>query len=97
VVEAAILEGILDHAAEEGNVGPSTNLQELVGLRCGAGEARIDDDNFGVTIALGFHHPFETARMVFGWISAHDQHHVGVLDVDPAVGHGPASECWSQT
>jgi len=37
------------------------------------------------------------ARVVFGWISALDQHHVGVADVDPAVRHCPASEGRSQT
>ena len=41
--------------------------------------------------------PLESARMVLGRIAAHDQHHVGVLDVDPAVGHRPASERWPQT
>jgi hypothetical protein len=30
--------------------------------------------------------------MVFRWIATHDQHHVCVLDVDPAVRHCPASE-----
>jgi hypothetical protein len=35
--------------------------------------------------------------MVLGRITAHDEHHVGILHVDPAVGHGPASERWSQT
>ena len=32
-----------------------------------------------------------------GGIPADHHHHVGVLDVDPAIGHRPASECWSQT
>jgi hypothetical protein len=35
--------------------------------------------------------------MVFRRIAAHDQQHVGILHVDPAVGHRPASESWSQT
>jgi hypothetical protein len=35
--------------------------------------------------------------MVLRWIATHDQHHVGVLDVDPAISHGPAPESWSQT
>jgi hypothetical protein len=35
--------------------------------------------------------------MILGGIAAHDQHHVGVLDVDPAIGHRPASKRWSQT
>ena len=47
--------------------------------------------------SLGLDRPLEAAGMVLGRIAAHDQHHVGVLDVDPAIGHRPASECWSQT
>jgi hypothetical protein len=35
--------------------------------------------------------------VVLGWIAAHNQHHVGVLDVDPAVGHRAASEGGPQT
>src|SRR5262249_50204160 len=35
--------------------------------------------------------------MVLGRVPAHDQHHVGVLDVDPTVGHCAASECGPQT
>src|SRR2546425_10698604 len=35
--------------------------------------------------------------MVLGWVATHDQHHVGVLDVDPAIGHCAASEGGPQT
>src|SRR6185503_5305650 len=35
--------------------------------------------------------------MVLGRIATHDQHHVGVLDVDPAVRHCAASEGGPQT
>src|SRR5215217_6708517 len=35
--------------------------------------------------------------MVLSWVTTHDQHHVGVLDVDPAVGHCTASEGGPQT
>ena len=35
--------------------------------------------------------------MVLSRVAAHDQHHVGVLDVDPAVGHCAASEGGPQT
>ena len=76
---------------------PARIWQKEVGLRSRAREARIDDDDLGVAIALGLDRPLESARMVLGRIAAHDQHHVGVLDVDPAVGHGAASESWSQT
>src|SRR6185503_11092055 len=46
---------------------------------------------------LRFNWPLETTRMVLGRIATHDQHHVCVLDVDPAVGHCAASECGPQT
>jgi len=51
----------------------------------------------GIAVAFRFDHPLKSAGMVLGRIAAHDQHHVGVLDIDPAVGHRPASESWSQT
>src|SRR5688572_5558378 len=35
--------------------------------------------------------------MVLSRITTHDQHHIGVLDVDPSVGHCAASECGPQT
>src|SRR5215472_11423583 len=35
--------------------------------------------------------------MILRRVPAYDQHHVGVLDVDPAIRHGPASKCWPQT
>ncbi len=59
--------------------------------------ARIHHDHLRVALALGFHRPLKTAGMIFGRIATHDQHHVGVLDVDPAIGHGPSSERWPQT
>ena len=47
--------------------------------------------------ALGFHNPLEPTRMVFRRVPAHNQHHVGVFDIYPAIGHCTASERWSQT
>src|SRR5688500_2460350 len=35
--------------------------------------------------------------MVLSRITTHDQHHVGVLDVDPSISHCAASECGPQT
>src|SRR5215213_3811384 len=46
---------------------------------------------------LRFDRPFEATRVVLRRITAHDQHHVGILHVDPAVGHCTASECGPQT
>ena len=95
--DPVVLQRVADDTAQEGNVGARTNLQKEVGLRCRAREARIDDDHFGVAVPLRLDRPLETARVILSRISTHDQHHVGVLDVDPAVGHRPAPESWSQT
>src|SRR5208282_5706765 len=50
-----------------------------------------------VAVNFGFNRPFEAAGVVFGGIATHDQHHVGVLDVDPTIGHCAASEGGPQT
>src|SRR4029078_11075560 len=65
---------------------------------CGcASKTRIDDDHFRVTMQLRFNRPLEATRVVLSRIATHDQHHVRILDVDPAVGHRAASECGPQT
>ena len=50
-----------------------------------------------VALALGLHRPFETAGMILRRIAAHDEHHVGILNVDPAIGHCAPPKRWSQT
>ena len=95
--DAIVLDGIVDDSAEESDIAARAKLAEQIRDRCGAGKARVDHDHFRVASALGFDGPLETAGVVFGRIPAHDQHHVGVFDVHPPIGHGPASEGWSQT
>src|SRR6202021_3120822 len=95
--DAAVGYGVVDDAAEEGDVGTGTNLYIQIGVRRGAGEARIYDDGLGVAMNFGFYRPFEDAGVILGGIAAHDQHHLSILDVDPAVGHRAASECGPQT
>src|SRR5436190_6395887 len=46
---------------------------------------------------LCFDRPLEATWVVLSRIATHNQHHVGVLDVDPAVGHRAASEGGPQT
>ena len=95
--DAVVLEGVVDQPAQERNIRAGANLEKKIRDGSGAGKARIDHDQLGVAGLLGFNDPFETAGMILGGVSAHDQHHVGILDVDPAIRHGPAPECWSQT
>src|SRR5258708_5843494 len=95
--DAVVFDGKANDATEEGNVGAGTDLHIHVRICGGAGQARVDDDGFRVAVNFGFNRPFESAGMVLGGIAAHDQHHVGVFDVDPTIGHRAASEGGPQT
>src|SRR6202140_1277171 len=95
--DAVVFDGVANYAAQEGDVGTGADLHIHVRVCGGAGQARIDNDGFRVAVNFGFNCPFEAAGMVLGGIAAHDQHHVGVLDVDPAIGHCAASEGGPQT
>ena len=95
--DAIILDSVANESAQERDIRSGPNLAEEVSGGRGASEARVDRNQLGVAVALGLHRPLKSAGMALGGIPAHDQHHVGVLDVDPAIGHGPASKSWSQT
>ena len=97
VRDAIVLDRVIDQPAKKSNVRSGANLHINIRSRCGPREARIYDNGFRVAMNLGFHRPLKAARMVLRGVPTHDQHHVGVLDVDPAIGHRPASECWPQT
>ena len=95
--DAIIFDGVPDHPAQERDISSRANLQKQVGGGGGAREARIHHDHLGVTGALGLDGPLESAGMVLCRVPAHDQHHVGVLDIGVAIGHGSAPKSWSQT
>jgi len=63
---------IVDHAEQEGRVRTSANRRVDIGHRSTAVKARIDDDDFGVIFGFGLNHPFESDRMRFCRISAHN-------------------------
>src|SRR5207245_2215969 len=97
LVDPLVFERVVDQAAQERDVGAGADLHEHVRHRRGPRESRIDHNHLGVATPFGFDSPFEATGVVFGRIAAHDQHHVGVLDVDPAIGHRAASKCGPQT
>ena len=78
---------VVDDAAEEGDVGAGADRRIDIGHRRRAREARIDDDQPRLVVRLRFSDPLEAARMRFGGIAAHDEHQVGILDVDPVIRH----------
>ncbi|MNM40130.1 hypothetical protein D3C81_509300 [compost metagenome] len=87
VLDAVMADQVIDHAHEEGDVGASADRRVQIGDRSAAVEARVDDDDLGSVADLRLDHPLEAHRVGLGRVAAHDQHNVGVLDVDPVVGH----------
>jgi hypothetical protein len=95
--DAVVFDGVANYAAEECNVGAGADLYVHVRIGCSAGQARIDNNSFRVAVNFGFNRPLEATGVILGGIAAHDQHHVGIFDVDPTVGHRAASEGGPQT
>ena len=52
---------------------------------------------FFVMLLHQFDDPLEAAGMRFSGIAAHDHDDIGVLDVDPVIGHRATTECGGQT
>ena len=78
--------------AQEGDVGAGAYRRIKIRYRGGAREARIHHDQLGIAIGLGLGHPLEAAGVCLGGIAAHDQNQIGILDVDPMIGHRTAAE-----
>src|SRR5205823_5915471 len=83
--DAVVLDSIADDAAEKSDVRAGANLTEEISDRGCAREARVDRDDLGIARAFRFDRPLESAGMILGRITAHDEHHVGILHVDPAI------------
>ena len=94
---AVVGEDVVDQPRQERYVGAGSNLREVIGDRSGALEARVNRNELGVAIALGLHDEAEPDRVVLRRVASHGQDDIGVGNVGPAVGHGPAPECGGQT
>ncbi|MNF58356.1 hypothetical protein D3C84_399080 [compost metagenome] len=92
VLDLVVADQVVDQAAEEGDIGAGADRRVVVGHGGRAGEARIDHDQAGVVVRLGFGDPLEAAGVGFGGVAAHDQHQIGILDVGPVVRHGSTAK-----
>jgi len=90
-VGQVVLQGVIDHAAQEGDVGAGSHLGIDVGLGGAAGVARVDDDQLAALVH-GLLDPLEGDRVVLGRVAADDEDAVAVLQVNPVIRHCPASE-----
>jgi hypothetical protein len=96
-VHLLVLDAVILHAEQEGDIAALTDRCIDVGDRSRARIARVDHDQPGAAIVLGFRDPFESARMRFGGVAAHDDDEIGVADVGPGIRHRAAAEGWGQT
>ncbi|MNC31369.1 hypothetical protein D3C75_796880 [compost metagenome] len=92
VLDLVVADQVIDHAHQEGHVGAGADRRVDVGHCSTAVEARVNDDDLGAVANLRLDHPFEAHRVRFGRVAAHDQHHVGVFDIDPVIGHRATAE-----
>ena len=86
LLNTVVLDGIVDHAADEGDVGARAQFGEYVRDRAGAIETRVDVQDIG-TALLGSRQPIHRDGMILRRVPAHDQDDIGVQHVDPVVGH----------
>jgi hypothetical protein len=95
--DAVVFNRIANQATQKGDIRGYAQLAKEIGDTGSARKARIYHNHFCVARAFGLDSPLEAAGMVFRRVAAHDQHHVGILDIDPAIGHCAPAVCWSQT
>ena len=92
IVEIAVrFQDIVDHTAQERDIRTGAQRHMIIATGGRTGELGVDVDKRR-TVVLGPHDPFERNRMMFSGIAADNKNHVGILDVDPVVGHSTASE-----
>ena len=87
LVLPAVLEDVPEHPPDHRDVGAGADAHILGGMRGGAGEARLDDDEVRPVELLALDQVLQRHRMRFRRIAAHDDHGLGVADVVVAVGH----------
>ena len=92
IVIALVLDDVLDHPADERDVGARSDLREQVRVRRRAVEARVHHDQPRPSLAHRLLHEGERAGVVLGHVGTEDERAVGVADVDRVVGHGAAAE-----
>ena len=96
LLDLIVLQQIVDDPHQEHHVAARAYRRIEVRHRGGAVEARIHDNHLRVIAFLRLYYPFKADRVRFCRIAAHDQHHVGVFDVVPVIGHRASAEAGRQ-
>ena len=96
LVVQLVNENIVDHRVEKSCVGTWSDARVHVGRRGCSGEPRVDVDDGG-PVLLGLPDPLVGHGVVLGHIAAFHQDRLAMLQVNPVVGHRPASKRCPQT
>ena len=91
-----VVEDVLDHPAEEGDVRAGTHGRIEIRLCRSLREAGVHDDQL-CALFLGLHDPFHGNGVVRCRVAPHDEDDIGILNIDPVVRHCTASERLSQS
>ena len=86
-----LLKNVVNHAAEESDIGTWTNRGIHIGLRGGTSKARVNNDPLGAAVN-GAVAPAGRQRMVFNVVGTDGHDDIGVLEIAPVAGHGAASK-----
>ncbi|MNZ52605.1 hypothetical protein D3C78_704560 [compost metagenome] len=92
VLDGVMRDQIANSPQQKRSVRPGANRRIQIGHRRTAVKARIDHHHRGVVFGLRFNDPFKADRMGLRRVAAHDQHHVGVFNINPVIGHRPATK-----
>jgi len=92
VKEEVVVDDVLDHAAEEGDVRPRADGCVNMGLGRRLGEPWVNAQQSGASLVNGFLDPLEGNRVIGSGVASHDQDHIRIAEVDPVIRHCAASE-----
>ena len=96
VLHAVVFKQVANHAKQECGVRARANWRVEIGHGGATVETWVNHHHGSVIFGLRFNHPLEAHRMRFRRVAAHDQHHVGVFDIHPVIGHRAAAKGWRQ-
>ncbi len=86
LVFPAVLEDVVQHAEQEGDIGARADPHVMVGFGCRAGVTRIDHDHLAA-VFLGMQQVQHRNRVRLGRVGADIQRRAGVLHIVVRVGH----------
>src|SRR5690606_22780775 len=87
LVFPAVLEDVPEHAPDQRDVGAGPEPRIFRGVRGGAGEPGVHDDQVAIVQLLAFEQVLHGDRMRLGRVSAQNEHRLGVADVVVRIGH----------